>query len=56
MLNLKNVSSWFKCNKLSLNISKTNFMHYETTHTNIELLCNIKIDNMPLIKKDNVNF
>ena len=28
----------------------------QTAHTNIELPCNIKIDNMPLIQKDNVNF
>ena len=53
---LRKVSSWFKCNKLSLNISKTNFMHYQTTRTNIELPCNIIIDTMPLVKKDNVNF
>ena len=53
---LRKVSSWFKCNKLSLNISKTNFMHYQTTHTNIELPCNIIIDTMHLVKKDNVNF
>ena len=32
---LRKVSSWFKCNKLSLNISKTNFMHYQTVHIQI---------------------
>ena len=53
---LTKTSSWFKCNKLSLNISKTNFMHYQITHTNLELPCNIKIDNMPLVKKDHVKF
>ena len=53
---LAKVSSWFKCNKLSLNISKTNFMHYQTAHTNIKLPCNIKIDNMPLVQKDNAKF
>ena len=53
---LRKVSSWFKCNKLSLNISKTNFMHYQTTRTNIDLPCNIIIDTMPLVKKDNVKF
>ena len=53
---LKKVSSRFKCNKLSLNISKTNFIHYQITHTNIELPCNIKLDNMPLTIKDNVKF
>ena len=52
---LTNVSSWFECNKLSLNLSQMNFMHYQTTHTNIELSCNIKIDTMLLVKKDNVN-
>ena len=31
-------------------------MHYQTTHTNIELPCNIKIDTMPLVKQDNVKF
>ena len=53
---LTKVSSWFRCNKLSLSVSKTNFMHIHTTHTNIDLPCNIKIDNLPLLKKDNVNF
>ena len=31
-------------------------MHYETTHTNIELPGNIIIDTMPLVKKDNLKF
>ena len=53
---LTKVSSWFKCNKLSLNISKTHFMHYQIAHTNLELPCNINIDNMPLDNKDHVKF
>ena len=31
-------------------------MHFQTTHTNIDLPCNTKIDNLPLLKKDNVKF
>ena len=27
---LSNISSWFKCNKLSFNINKTNYMHFQT--------------------------
>ena len=31
-------------------------MHFQTTHANIELPCNIQIDNMPLVQKDHVKF
>ena len=55
---LTKISSWFKCNKLSLNIGKTNFMHFQTTHTNINPQSNydIKIDGLPLEKKDYTKF
>ena len=60
MLNLElvNVSSWFKCNKLSLNISKTNCMHFQTTHSNADALISydIKIDGIKLDNKDYTNF
>ena len=46
-LELINVSSWFKSNKLSLNISKTHFMHFQTTRRNVTLSQNIIIDNIP---------
>ena len=53
-LELINISSWFKCNKLSLNISKTNCMHFQTSHSNADALINydIKIDGVTLINKD----
>ena len=53
---LQKISSWFKCNKLSLNISKTNFMHFKSSHQDIDLSNAIKIDSLPLEQKDNVKF
>ena len=50
---LTQVLSWFKCNKLLLNLGKTNFMHFQTTNINVNLPCNIKTDNLPLVQKDN---
>ena len=55
-LELKNVSSWFKCNKLSLNISKTHIMHFQTTRRNVNLPQNIVIDDIPLDIKECVKF
>ena len=57
-LELINISSWFKCNKLSLNISKTNCMHFQTSHSNADALINydIKIDGVTLINKDYTKF
>ena len=31
---LMNISNWFKLNKLSLNIDKTNFMIFKNKHSN----------------------
>jgi len=51
------ISSWFKCNKLSLNISKTNCMHFQSSHNNEGLLHrDIFIDGLPLDKKDHTKF
>ena len=55
-LELINVSSWFKNNKLSLNISKTYFMHFQTTRRNVTLSQNIIIDNISLNQKEYVKF
>ena len=57
-LELINVSSWFKCNKLSLNISKTNCMHFQSTHSNADAFIDydIKIDGLTLEQKDNTKF
>ena len=55
---LSKVSSWFICNKLSLNIAKTNFMLFKPSnfqnirHNN----CNIHIDGLPIIEKKATKF
>ena len=53
-LELINVSSWFKSNTLSLNRSKTHFMHFQTTRRNVTLSQNIIIDNIPLNQEEYV--
>ena len=53
---LSNISSWFKCNKLSLNISKTNYMHFQTAHLNPEFQYNVKSDDLSLEQKDSTNY
>ena len=53
-LELINVSSWFNSNKLSLNISKSHFMHFQTTRRNVTLSQNIIIDNIPLNQEEYV--
>ena len=53
---LINISSWFKCNKLSLNISKTNFMQFQTVHSHTDHQYSIEIDNKPLERKDSIKF
>ena len=48
---LKKVSLWFKCNKLSLNVNKTCFLHFSNhIPKNIQRL-HIFIDNLPIIEK-----
>ena len=55
---LSKVSSWFICNKLSLNIAKTNFMLFKPSnfqnirHNNL----NIHIDGLPIIEKKATKF
>ena len=55
---LSKVSSWFICNKLSLNIAKTNFMLFKPSnfqnirHNNF----NIHIDGLPIIEKKATKF
>ena len=55
-LELKNISSWFKCNKLPLNINKTHVMYFQTTHRNVNLPQNVTIDNLPVDQKEYVKF
>ena len=46
------ISSWFKLNKLSLNISKTNFIHFQSSNSfcNENLTINIFIDNSKITR------
>ena len=51
------VCTWFKCNKLSLNINKTNFVHFKLSNTNAnDLPINILIDGVPLERKNHTKF
>ena len=55
---LSKISTWFKCNKLSLNISFKKFMHFQTTSSNpdIPIPYDIRIDGIPLHRKDYTKF
>ena len=54
---LPKVSTWFKCNKLSLNINKTHFMHFKHHNAHAaDIPINIMIDNLPLEQKQNSTF
>ena len=50
------VSQWFKCNKLSLNIAKTNYIHFKPTNTLNNVDFDIKIDGLSLIEKKSTQF
>ena len=54
---LKKISSWFKLNKLSLNVDKTNFMIFKNKHSNkSDLNFKIKIDNKNIDKVEVTKF
>ena len=54
---LPKVSAWFKCNKLSLNINKTHFMHFRHYNAHpINIPINIFIDNLLLEQKQHSKF
>ena len=55
-LELVKLSRWFKCNKLSLNISKTNCMYFKNIHSQNVFRNNILIDGLPLIEKESTKF
>ena len=54
-LELLKISTWFKCNKLSLNIDKTNFIHFKNVHSH-DIDCNLYIDGLPLVEKKSTKF
>ena len=54
-IELGKISNWFKCNKLSLNIDKTNFMHFSNVHSpNFQF--SLYIDVLPLLQKTATKF
>ena len=54
---LKTISNWFKFNKLSLNIDKTNFMIFKIRHSNKpDLNFKIEIDDKNIEKVDVTKF
>ena len=55
-LELAKLSCWFKCNKLSLNINKTNFIYFRNIHSQNVLQNNILIDGLPLVEKEFTKF
>ena len=54
-IELTKVSEWFKSNKLSLNISKTNFIHFRN-HNSPRVNCNLFIDNLTITEKTSTKF
>ena len=55
-LELVKLSHWFKCNKLSLHIDKTNFIYFRNIHSQNILHPNILIDGLPLVEKEFTKF
>ena len=54
---LPKISTWFKCNKLSLNINKTNFIHFRHPNNhNITISNDIIIDGLSLSQKSYSKF
>jgi len=55
-LELENLSTWFKVNKLFLNLKKTNYMIFTQKRNITDTLMNIKIDNVPIQKVHQTRF
>lgn len=53
---MNHVTNWFKANKLSLNVSKTNFIHFKTTKKTVSHNINITIDNTNITPVDSTKF
>jgi hypothetical protein len=48
---LKSISDWFACNRLSLNIEKTQYVYFRKTHSNLH--SDGTNDNLPILKVNN---
>ena len=56
-IELNKICNWFKLNKLSLNIDKTNFMIFKNKHGNKpDLICKIEIDDKNIEKVEKTKF
>jgi len=53
---MNNVCNWFKSNKLSLNVGKTNFIHFTAKKKNNSSNVNINIDNTPIHPVNSTKF
>ena len=53
---LPKISSWFKCNRLSLNLQKTHFINFKTHNTHSDFVGLIEIDGIIIEEKKNVKF
>ena len=53
---LPKVSMWFRCNKLSLNLQKTNYIHFKSRNFHNVLPFDIKTDELPLDNKTHTKF
>ena len=55
-LELNKLSSWFKSDKLSLNINKTNCIYFKNINSKHVLQYDIFIDDIPIIDKEVTKF
>ena len=57
-IEISKVSHWFLCNKLSLNISKTNFIRFKSHHSKNAnpINYNICINGLPIVEKQSTKF
>ena len=56
-IELPKILTWFRCNKLSLNLSKTNFIHFRNTSASENNLhFHIVIDGITIEKKESTKF
>ena len=53
---LTQIQEWLLCNKLSLNITKSNFIIFHSPKFKIPFSPTIKIDNEPIIEKDHTKY
>ena len=53
---LEKISSWFKVNKLSLNLNKTNYILFQKKSKITDNPINVKIDNVPIGKVKQTKF